>query len=192
MVCIACTVSGKKLVQITWNQINHVIFIANVPHFNSNTFAHYRLKSFVFAWSANSCFPHCLKRHLLACGSLQCTKYSAAQSEPRRDGDSIVSAFRKKNNNCSQEALIANLSLLNCVNGRCTLIWLLHSGSFLLPKQTVLSTYQMPPRGKRKLRLQQQQPRPANEVSVLLLFVWLLTSLRVLVIRVLLRAEAPV
>lgn len=121
MMCIACTVSGKKLVQITWNQVKHIVFIANVPHFNSNKFAHYRLESFVFACSENSCFPHCLKRHLLACGSLQCTKYSAALSEPRRDGDSIVSAFGKKKK-CSQEALIANLSLLNCVNGRCTLI----------------------------------------------------------------------
>lgn len=103
------------------------------------------------------------------------TKYSAALSEPRRDGDSIVSAFRKKKK-CSQEALIANLSLLNCVNGRCTLIWLLHSGSFLLPKETVLSTYQMPPGGKRKLRLQQQQPgRQMRSASCCSLFdFWLL------------------
>lgn len=74
-----------------WNQMNHVISITKVPHFKSNNFAHYQLKSFAFAWSGNSCFPH-----LLARGSLQCTKYSAALSEPRQDGDSIVSAFRKK------------------------------------------------------------------------------------------------
>lgn len=149
--------------QIERGQMNQVTVTANVLLFNSTKFAHLLDQGVL-------CSPHCLERLLFACGSLCSTLRTRP---PCASLDGMETALSPR----LQEALIANLSLLNCVNGRCTLIWLLHSGSFLLPKETVFSTYQMPPAGKRKLRLQQQQAKTTNEVSVLWLFLRLLSFL---------------